>query len=97
MHMKFDDVLCLDDINLQYGVTDGDINCLNKLKVPLPKQEHDRIRTLREAKLFDTKPEEDYDRFTTLAARALKVSTFPPISSNQILAFHKYFNRSLLL
>ena len=73
MHMKFDDVLCLDDINLQCGVTEGDINCLNKLKVPLPKQEHDRIRTLREAKLFDTKPEEDYDRFITLAARALKV------------------------
>ena len=72
--LSFSDALGLDDITLKYTVTDDDIDCLNQLKVPLPAQEHDRIRILREAKLFDTEAEETYDRFTGLAARSLKVS-----------------------
>ena len=71
----FDDVICVEDVKINCCVTVEDINCLNQLKVPTPHGEHDRIRILREAKLFDTPPEEDYERFTSLVSRAQKVSS----------------------
>ena len=71
---NFTEMFAMNDIP-KCAVTLSDMSCLDQLKVPLPAQEHDRIRILREAKLFDTEAEETYDRFTGLAARSLKVSS----------------------
>lgn len=46
---------------------------LSELLVPLPCDEINRLRTLRQCKLFDTLPEDSYDRYVSLCARHFKV------------------------
>lgn len=55
------------------SVTTADIEALSKLKVPLPKREHERLTILRQCQLLDTAADESYDRFSTLCARYFKV------------------------
>ena len=50
-----------------------EIKTIKSLKVPVPDQESDRIKVLREAKILDTTSEDVYDRYTQLASRMFKV------------------------
>lgn len=60
---------------------------LSTLKVPVPVCECARIRLLREAKVFDTPPEESYDRQAAFASRVFKVSFTFLVHSTQHLNF----------
>ena len=53
-----------------------DLCALQKLTVPVPKQEVTRLKLLRETNLLDSAVNEgDYQRFTSLASRVFKVSS----------------------
>lgn len=45
-----------------------------RLRVPLPHREKDRLQLLQECDILDTPPEESYDQFTALTSRIFKVS-----------------------
>eukprot|EP01033_Poteriospumella_lacustris_P020074 gene20074-14641_t len=54
-------------------ITEDDRQKLRGLKVPLPKQEEDRLLVLRQCNLLDTKADESFDRFTSLCSRLFKM------------------------
>lgn len=53
--------------------THEDLCRVEGLHVPLPEFEFERIVTLRNMNILDTAPSDDYDRFTIIASRRLKV------------------------
>lgn len=64
----------VNEVNVACSIAVGDADNSRILNIPTPQEEHDRIRILRESDLFDTPPEEDYERFTALASRTSKVT-----------------------
>jgi hypothetical protein len=65
------------------GMDQDDVNRLKELKVPIPGNEKDRLKTLRETRLLDTESNEgDYGRYVNLAARLFKVGFLSVLSTN---------------
>ena len=46
------------------------------LSVPVPGDEFDRLKVLRQSEILDTKSDPEYDRYTSLAKRIFKVNIF---------------------
>lgn len=58
----------------ELGLSPADENKISSLTVPVPDNEFDRIKILRQANLLDTNKEDGiYDRFTSLAKRIFNV------------------------
>lgn len=43
------------------------------VKIPLPRDERERLQVIKQLEILDTPPDKNYDRFTVLAAKVLKV------------------------
>lgn len=52
---------------------------------PIPPNDEDRVKVVRQLKLLDTRPDKDYDRYTAFIARYFKV---PSITHHYFQMFH---------
>ena len=68
-------ISALNFANVIPPLSSDDFDCLSKLRVPLPQDESQRIRVLRESQLSygTTEGDTEFDRLTSFVARALKV------------------------
>ena len=58
----------------QGGLTQQDTSKVSKLLVPVPANENERIKILRQTQLLDSDDEATFDRFTSLAQRIFNVT-----------------------
>lgn len=56
-----------------FGLSQDEQQLISRLTVPVPKNEEERIKVLRDSQLLDTLPEECFDRITAMAQRVFKV------------------------
>ena len=63
---------CLQENDFDFS--NKDKIALKNIKVPIPQNENNRLKYLREAKIFDSDENDaEYDRYTSLASRIFKV------------------------
>ena len=57
-----------------FSLSQSDVNLIHELTVPVPSNEQERIKVLREANILDSDTDDTgFDRFTSLCRRIFQV------------------------